>query len=85
MIMITPSSHYILTCSNALAIYGNIQLKTELHHIMPHIHRHTHIKTHGHVSVPKKDMWHTSMLFTGTTMSPFSTPHTDGTKILHGT
>ena len=32
------------------------------------------IKTHGHVSVAKKDIWHTSVLFTGTTKSPFSTP-----------
>ena len=29
------------------------------------------IKTHGCMSVAKKDMWHTSVLFTGTTKSPF--------------
>ena len=33
------------------------------------------IKTHGHVSAAKKDVWHTSVLFTGTPNSPFSTPH----------
>ena len=31
--------------------------------------------THGHVSVAKKDVRHTSVLFTGTANSPFSTPH----------
>ena len=33
------------------------------------------IKTHGHVSVAKKDVQHTSVLFTGTTKLSFSTPH----------
>ena len=33
------------------------------------------IKTHGHVSAAKKDVRLTSVLFTGTTKSPFSTPH----------
>ena len=33
------------------------------------------IKTHGCVSAAKKDVWHTSVLFTGTAKSPFSTPH----------
>ena len=33
--------------------------------------RHTRCR----VSATKKDMWHTSVLFTGTTKSPFSTPH----------
>ena len=33
------------------------------------------IKTHDHVSAAKKDVWHTSVLFTGTAKSPFSTPH----------
>ena len=33
------------------------------------------IKTHGHVSAAKEDVWHTSVLFTGTTKLPFSTPH----------
>ena len=33
------------------------------------------IKTHGRVSVAKEVMWHTSVLFTGTAKSPFSTPH----------
>ena len=32
------------------------------------------IKTHSHVSVAKKAMWHTSVLFTGTANSLFSTP-----------
>ena len=32
------------------------------------------IKTHGCVSVTKKAVWHTSMLFTETANSPFSTP-----------
>ena len=32
------------------------------------------IKTHGRVSVAKKDVQHTNVLFTGTTKSPFSTP-----------
>ena len=32
-------------------------------------------KTHGCVSVAKKDAWHTSALFTGIIKSPFSTPH----------
>ena len=32
------------------------------------------IKTHG-LSAAKEDMWHTSVLFTGTAKSPFSTPH----------
>ena len=33
------------------------------------------IKTHGHVSAAKKGVWHTSVLFTGTAKSLFSTPH----------
>ena len=33
------------------------------------------IKTHGHVSAAKKDVRHTSVLYTGTAKSPFSTPH----------
>ena len=33
------------------------------------------IKTHGRVSAAKKDVRHTSVLFTGTAKSPFSTPH----------
>ena len=33
------------------------------------------IKTHGRVSAAKEVMWHTSVLFTGTAQSPFSTPH----------
>ena len=33
------------------------------------------IKTHGRVSAVKKDVRHTSVLFTGTAKSPFSTPH----------
>ena len=32
------------------------------------------IKTHGHVLAAKEDVWHTSVLFTGTAKSPFSTP-----------
>ena len=32
------------------------------------------IKIHGHVSAAKKAMWHISVLSTGTTNSPFSTP-----------
>ena len=36
---------------------------------------HTGIKKHGHVSAAKKDVWHTSVLFTGTAKGPFSTPH----------
>ena len=33
------------------------------------------IKTHGRVSAAKKDVGHTSVLFTKTAKSPFSTPH----------
>ena len=33
------------------------------------------IKTHGCVPAAKEDVWHTSVLFTGTAKSPFSTPH----------
>ena len=33
-----------------------------------------HIKTHGRVSVAKKAVWRTSVLFTGTTNLPFSIP-----------
>ena len=33
------------------------------------------IKTHGRVSVAKKDVQHTSVLFTGTAKLLFSTPH----------
>ena len=33
------------------------------------------MKTQGRVSAAKEVMWHTSVLFTGTTKSPFSTPH----------
>ena len=33
------------------------------------------IKTHSRVSAAKEDVWHTSVLFTGTAKSPFSTPH----------
>ena len=34
------------------------------------------IKTHGHVSAAKKDVWHTNVLhvLTGTAKSPFATP-----------
>ena len=32
------------------------------------------IKTHSRVSAAKKAVWHTSVLFTGTTNLPFSTP-----------
>ena len=34
-----------------------------------------YIKTHGLVSAAKKALWRTSVLFTGTANSPFSTPH----------
>ena len=34
------------------------------------------INTHSHVSAAKKDMRHTSVLFTRITKSPFSAPHT---------
>ena len=34
-----------------------------------------HIKTQGRVSAAKKDVWHTSVLFTGIAKSLFSTPH----------
>ena len=34
-----------------------------------------YIKTHGCVLAAKKAMWRTSVLFTGTTNSPFSAPH----------
>ena len=33
-----------------------------------------YIKIHGCVSVAKKAVWHTSVLYTGTAKSPFSTP-----------
>ena len=33
------------------------------------------IKAHGRVSAAKKDVQHTSVLFTGTAKSLFSTPH----------
>ena len=33
------------------------------------------IKTHGRVSAAKKDAQHTSVLFTGTAKTPYSTPH----------
>ena len=33
------------------------------------------IKIHGHVSLAKEDVQHTSVLFTGTAKSLFSTPH----------
>ena len=33
------------------------------------------IKTHSRVPAVKEDMRHTSVLFTGTAKSPFSTPH----------
>ena len=39
------------------------------------IHCYIYIKTHSRVSVAKKAVWYTSMLFTETTNSPFSTPH----------
>ena len=32
-----------------------------------------YIKTHGHVSVSKKDVQHTSVLFTGTAITVFNT------------
>ena len=35
----------------------------------------TDIKTHGRVSAAKEVVWHTSVLFTGTVKSPFSTHH----------
>ena len=35
----------------------------------------TQIKTHGRVSAAKEVMWHTSVLFTGTAKTKFSTPH----------
>ena len=33
-----------------------------------------YIKVYGHVSAAKKDMLHSSVLFTGTANLPFSTP-----------
>ena len=39
------------------------------------MYNHIYIKTHGSVSAAKEVMWHTSVLFTGTAKSPFSTPH----------
>ena len=38
----------------------------------------TMIKTHCCVSAAKKDVWHTSVLFTGTAKLPFSKPHIVG-------
>ena len=35
----------------------------------------TRIKIHSRVSAAKKNVRHASVLFTGTTKSPFSTPH----------
>ena len=40
------------------------------------------IKTHGRVSVAKKAVWRTSVLFTGATNSPFSPPHISITTAL---
>ena len=40
------------------------------------------IKIHGRVSAAKKAVWRTSMLFTGTANSPFSTPHISITTVL---
>ena len=40
------------------------------------------IKTHSHASAAKKDMQHTSVLFTETAKSLFSTPHISITNAL---
>ena len=37
---------------------------------------------HGRASAAKKDVRHTSVLFTGTTKSPFSTPHISLTNLI---
>ena len=39
------------------------------------LYTHSFIQTQGCVSAAKKVMWRTSVLFTGTTNLPFSTPH----------
>ena len=39
-----------------------------------YIHSHVYIKTHGRVTVAKKAVWRTSVLFTGTANLPFSAP-----------
>ena len=38
------------------------------------------IKTYGQVSVAKKNVWVTSVLFRGSAKFPFSTPHISGTS-----
>ena len=47
----------------------------ELLHIIMVYTPDSYIKTHGCVSAAKEDVWHTSVLFTRTAKSPFSTPH----------
>ena len=51
-------------------------MKIELTEIQEVLHDHgKQIKTHGRVSAAKEVVWHTSVLFTGTAKSPFSTHH----------
>ena len=59
-----------------VAIYTYIYIRTYIHtyiHIYIRTYIHTYIKTHCRVSVAKKALQHTSVLFTGTAKSPFST------------
>ena len=61
----------ITTCNHRYYIATGMQ---DVHTIQG-MQKPLYIKTHGRVSAAKEVMWHTSVLFTGTAKSPFSTPH----------
>ena len=54
--------------------YTNIYVASYSYIYVYNCNLHIYIKTHDCVSVAKKYMRHTSVLLTGTTKSPFSTP-----------
>ena len=67
-------SYGISTLDNAVISY-NQNLQPHISMLLIPYSYMIRIKTHGCVSAAKEDVWHTSLLFTGTAKSPFSTPH----------
>ena len=59
-------------------VYIHIYIYNIIHiyiYIYIYMYIYIYIKTHGRVSAAKEVVWHTSVLFTGTAKSPFSTHH----------
>ena len=70
----------VVPCSNQAEVitgmkYSSMKWGTLVHHESFSPHAIQCIKTHGCVSAAKKAVWHTSVLFTGTANSLFSTLH----------